>query len=386
MNDTCGHTAGDALLRELAAVLRTRIRGDDTLARLGGDEFGLLLTGCQPEDAQDKAGALLRTIQEFRFNWDDKRFTVGASIGVVPVDSSSRDKAALMSAADAACYAAKDGGRNRVHYYHTEDEDLAQRQGEMQWVTRIHEAMEYDRFELFYQVIQPLAAGQGSNGRSFELLIRLRDAEGELIPPGAFLPAAERYNLMPIIDRWVVDTAFDWLESHPDIVNELAHCAINLSGPTLSDEHFLEYLVEKFSLTGVPAGKICFEITETAAIANLVKATHFINTLRALGCAFSLDDFGSGMSSFAYLRNLPVDFLKIEGMFVRDILDDPIDLAMVKSINEMGHAMGKRTIAEFVENTDILEKLRVIGVDYAQGYGIARPESLDTLSIGPGSN
>ncbi len=379
VNDTCGHTAGDTLLSNLAVVLRATIRSGDTLARLGGDEFGVLLANCHPEDALDKAAALLSTIQEFRFNWHEERFTVGASIGVVPVDAGSRDKAALMSAADAACYAAKDGGRNRVHYYHTEDEDLAQRQGEMQWVARIHDAMEHNRFELFYQTIQPVTPGRGNSGKHFELLIRMRDAEGQLIPPGAFLPAAERYNLMPIIDRWVIDTAFDWLECHPDAVHELGHCAINLSGPTLSDEHFLEYLVGKFSRTTVPADKICFEITETAAISNLVKATHFINTLRKLGCAFSLDDFGSGMSSFAYLRSLPVDFLKIEGMFVRDILDDPIDFAMVKSINEMGHAMGKQTIAEFVENEAILDKLREIGVDFAQGYGIARPEPLAML-------
>ena len=376
VNDTCGHVAGDELLRQLASILRPVVRGSDTLARLGGDEFGVLLPSCHPRNALQIAVKLLEAVQEFRFVWGESTFTLGASIGVVPIDDSDEDRQTLLSAADAACYAAKEGGRNRVHFYESGDTELAQRQGEMQWVSRIHQAIEEDRFELFYQTVAPLNPDADARGMHYELLIRLRDEANVLIPPGAFLPAAERYSLMPLLDRWVIQRAFQWLNSHPEHLRELEFCAINLSGNSISDERFLEFLVNQLSIMGIPAEKICFEITETAAIANLVKASHFIAKLKDLGCSFSLDDFGSGMSSFAYLKKLPVDFLKIEGMFVRDIAIDPVDFAMVKSINELGHAMGKRTIAEFVENQEILEKLREIGVDYVQGYGIARPEPL----------
>ena len=376
VNDTCGHAAGDELLCQLATVLHNKVRGSDTLARLGGDEFGILLTSCGSEDAREIADIILQTVQEFRFVWDDMTFRVGASIGVVPVDASGAGKKTLLSTADAACYAAKENGRNRIHYYEAGDTDLAQRTGEMQWVSRIHRAVEEDLLELYYQPIAPVSDQSSVSGEYYEILVRMHDDGGNLIAPGAFLPAAERYNLMPVIDKWVVKTAFKWLDGHPEHLKNLAHCAINLAGPSVSDESFLDFLVELFSRVHVPAEKICFEITETTAIANLVKATRFITTLKQMGCTFALDDFGSGMSSFAYLKNLPVDFLKIEGMFVRDIADDPIDYTMVKSINELAHVMGKQTIAEFVENRRILEKLQSIGVDFAQGYGIARPRPL----------
>jgi diguanylate cyclase (GGDEF)-like protein/PAS domain S-box-containing protein len=376
VNDTCGHVAGDELLRQLAAIMRTVVRDSDTLARLGGDEFGILLPNCHNRNACDIAGMLLEAVQDFRFVWDESTFTVGASIGVVPVDGSCEDKQTLLSAADAACYAAKESGRNRVHFYENGDTELARRQGEMQWVSRIHQAIEEDRFELFHQTIAPLQPEHHGRGLHYELLIRMRDETDAVIPPGAFLPAAERYGLMPLVDRWVIQRAFQWLSSHPSHLQDLEYCAINLSGTSISDERFLDFLVGQFSSLRIPAGKICFEITETAAIANLVKASNFISTLNEIGCSFALDDFGSGMSSFAYLKKLPVDFLKIEGMFVRDIGSDPVDFAMVKSINELGHAMGKRTIAEFVESREIMEKLLEIGVDYVQGYGIARPEPL----------
>ncbi|MGB5407090.1 MAG: EAL domain-containing protein [Thiogranum sp.] len=376
VNDTCGHAAGDELLCQLATVLHNKVRGSDTLARLGGDEFGILLTSCGSKDAREIADIILQTVQEFRFVWDDMTFRVGASIGVVPVDASGAGKKTLLSTADAACYAAKENGRNRIHYYEAGDTDLAQRTGEMQWVSRIHRAVEEDLLELYFQPIAPVSDQSSVSGEYYEILVRMHDDGGNLIAPGAFLPAAERYNLMPVIDKWVVKTAFKWLDGHPEHLKNLAHCAINLAGPSVSDESFLDFLVELFSRVHVPAEKICFEITETTAIANLVKATRFITTLKQMGCTFALDDFGSGMSSFAYLKNLPVDFLKIEGMFVRDIADDPIDYTMVKSINELAHVMGKQTIAEFVENRRILEKLQSIGVDFAQGYGIARPRPL----------
>jgi len=376
VNDTCGHVAGDELLRQLASILRTVVRDSDTLARLGGDEFGVLLPNCGPRNAHDIAAKLLEAVQEFRFVWEGSTFTLGASIGLVPIDASGEDNQTLLGAADAACYAAKEGGRNRVHIYTSGDTDLARRQGEMQWVSRIHQAIEEDKFELCYQTIAPLNPQLQGGGLHYELLLRMRDQTDGIIPPGAFLPAAERYNLIALVDRWVIQRAFKWLASHPGHLQELECCAINLSGASISDERFLDFLVEQFSTWCIPAARICFEITETTAIANLVKASHFIAMLKNIGCTFALDDFGSGMSSFAYLKKLPVDFLKIEGMFVRDIGDDPVDLAMVKSINELGHAMGKRTIAEFVENQAILEKLREVGVDYVQGYGVARPEPL----------
>ncbi|MEN8803981.1 MAG: EAL domain-containing protein, partial [Thiogranum sp.] len=386
VNDTCGHAAGDELLCQLATVLDNKVRGSDTLARLGGDEFGILLTNCGPEDARQIADIILHTIREFRFVWDDMTFRVGASIGVVPIDATGAGNKTLLSTADAACYAAKENGRNRIHYYEAGDTDLAHRTGEMQWVSRIHRAVEEDLLELYCQPIAPVSDQSTVSGEHYEILLRMHDDEGNVIAPGAFLPAAERYNLMPLVDKWVVKTAFDWLDDHPQHLHNLAHCAINLAGPSVSDENFLDFLMELFSRVRVPAEKICFEITETTAVANLVKATRFITTLKQMGCTFALDDFGSGMSSFAYLKNLPVDFLKIEGMFVRDIAEDPIDYTMVKSINELAHVMGKKTIAEFVENRDILEKLRLIGVDFAQGYGIARPRPLRKLLDADGAN
>jgi EAL domain-containing protein (putative c-di-GMP-specific phosphodiesterase class I) len=290
---------------------------------------------------------------------------------------------------------AKDQGRNRVHVYRAEDMELARRHGEMQWVARINQALEEDRFCLSAQPIRALSdIGQESeppelavdgNGY-YEVLLRMRDARGRMVPPGAFLPAAERYSLSVKIDRWVVEKIFSWLDEHPVQLEKLSMCSINLSGHSIADEDFLQFVISSLDGTDVPAEKLCFEITETAAITNLVSATRFITALKGWGCHFALDDFGSGLSSFAYLKQLEVDFLKIDGVFVKDVVDDPINLAMVKSINDIGKVMGKRTIAEFVENEGILEKLREVGVDYAQGYCVGRPKPLDRLlSIEPES-
>ncbi|MFQ5935542.1 MAG: EAL domain-containing protein [Acidiferrobacterales bacterium] len=375
INDTCGHTAGDEYLRQLSSFLHGELRKHDTLARLGGDEFGVMLEHCPEEHAIRIANELSRIIRDFRFLWEGKSFTLGVSVGVVFIDEHSESLSRVLSVADAACYAAKDAGRNRIHVYREDDSTLVRRHGEMQWVSRINEAVEQDRFHLFYQLIVPVGR-ERDEGVHFEFLLRMQDRGGKIIPPRSFLHAAERYNLMLGLDRWVTQTAFRWLAEHPEQLAKLGLCTINLSGHTLGDSDFMHFMVKQFNEGNVPPGKVCFEITETAAIGNLAKATRFMSVLKNLGCRFSLDDFGSGMSSFGYLKNLPVDYLKIDGVFVKEIADDPVDFAMVKSINEMGHVMGKRTVAEFVEKEAILLKLREIGVDYAQGYGIARPRPL----------
>lgn len=379
INDTCGHMAGDTLLRELPQVLQARMRKQDTLARLGGDEFGVLMEYCALPDAMRVANALCKAVGDFRFTWGDKTFRIGVSIGVVPIHAASGSFGDVLSAADSACYAAKDAGRNRAHLYAEHDSELARRQGEMRWVARINQAFEENRFRLDFQPIVPTMGSFA--GHHYELLLRMRDEAGEIVPPGAFLPAAERYHLVGKLDKWVVSTALDWLSSNPRHLNNLALCAINLSGHSLGDEQLLDYLLMRLADQSIPTRKICFEITETAAIANLSSALQFISTLKEVGCRFALDDFGNGFASFAYLKKLPVDFLKIDGIFVEDIASDPISLAMVSSINEIGHVMGMETIAEFVESEQILAKLRLIGVNYVQGYVIGKPRPLTDLVV-----
>lgn len=374
INDTCGHLAGDELLRRISDLLNTVVRKRDTLARLGGDEFAVLLEHCPFYKAEEIAKNLLETIKTYRFEWQGKHFTLGASIGLVPINRNSGSLTDILSTADSACYAAKDAGRNRVHVYTIEDDTLSVRRSEMHWVAEITAALEEDRFQLAIQPIinLDLPAGQ-VEGKHYEVLIRMEDRDGNLILPGSFLPAAEKYNLSGKIDQWVVNHIFNWLQDHPDELESLDLCSINLSGLSMGNPQFMSFLLEKFDSCSVPAEKICFEITETAAIANLGHAIKFMNTMSDIGCLFSLDDFGTGLSSFSYLKNLPVDFLKIDGIFIRSIVDDPIDQAMVQSINEIGRVMGKKTIAEFVENDEIMQILIRIGVNYAQGYGVGRP-------------
>jgi diguanylate cyclase (GGDEF)-like protein len=376
INETCGPAAGDELLVELADLLRKRVRHRDTLARIGGDEFGIIMRDCSLEHAEHVADALLELLGELRFNWHEKRYAIGASIGLVPLTDSANSVSNVLGAADAACHAAKDKGGHRVFMFSNDDSELAKRHGHMRWVSRINRALDEDRFRLSFQPIAPVEPGD-KPPIHYELLIRMQDEFGNMVAPGAFLPAAELYSLSTRLDRWVLSSAFEWLDKHPRHVDELSVCAINLSGHSLGDEQFLDFVVDLFVTSRVPASKICFEITETAAIENLEHASRFIATLKALGSQFALDDFGSGLSSFAYLKRLPVDYLKIDGMFIRDINEDPIHLAMVQSINEVGHLMGMETVAEFVENDEIIKVLRDVGVDYAQGYGICPPRPLE---------
>jgi diguanylate cyclase (GGDEF)-like protein len=374
VNDSCGHSAGDALLGQLGALLKSKIRWRDTLARLGGDEFGVLLESCSLEEAMNSAETLRVTIGDYKFVWEERNFRLGVSIGVVPITAENEDVATLLSAADSACAAAKEAGRNRIHSFQENDVDLMRRRREMQWAARINNALEEDRFELYRQTIQPLQ--EEDTGAHYEILLRMRDENGGIISPGLFIEAAERYGITPNIDRWVIRSAFRWLVSEADERERLTMCSINLSGQSLGDEKFLPFVIDQFQMSGLDASKICFEITETAAIASYSQANRFINALKELGCMFALDDFGTGLSSFGYLKHFPVDFLKIDGSFVKEILHDPIDREMVRSINEIGHLTGKKTIAEFAENEEIITTLRGMGVDYAQGYGVSEPKSV----------
>lgn len=380
VNDTCGHSAGDALLSQVAQLLKSKIRWRDTLARLGADEFAVLLEACTLEEALRTAELLREAVAEHRFQWADRTFRLGASIGVVPLSGVNDDPASALSAANSAAQAAKEQGRNRVHCFEDNDLDLMRRRREMQWASRITTALEDGRFELYRQDILPLQS-MGDSGRHYEILLRMRDEQGNVVTPDHFIAAAERYSITPAIDRWVVENTFRWLISEADERDSLAMCSINLSGQSLADDKFLPFIIDRFHKTGIDARRICFEITETAAIASYSQATRFIHALKDLGCRFALDDFGTGLSSFGYLKHFPVDFLKIDGSFVRDIHHDTVDLAMVRSINEIGHLTQKKTIAEFAENDEIIALLRDLGVDYAQGYGVARPQRILATSV-----
>ncbi len=374
VNDTCGHAAGDELLRQLTSRLRRCIRDTDTLARLGGDEFGVLLTDCSLAQAEQIAAKLVAMVNEWRFKWNDQHFTIGTSIGLVPLDAGTTSLATLMSAADAACYAAKEAGRNRTVIYRPGDSALVARQDEMHWVARITDALAENRIELFCQRI--VSASQNpEEGEHCELLVRLRDRDGTLIEPGRFLPAAERFNLAPAVDRRVVERAFTGVRDALDgKASALDVYAINLSGATLCDPDFGQYVHDMFKRTRVPPRMICFEITETAAIASIDAAQAFIARMHELGSHIALDDFGTGMASFGYLRSLSVDYLKIDGTFVRDVATDEVSAAMVRAIYELSRAIGVRTVAEFVETEAAFARVKSLGGDLAQGFALHRPE------------
>jgi diguanylate cyclase (GGDEF)-like protein len=381
VNDTCGHAAGDALLRELAQVLAAKMRRGDLLARLGGDEFGVLLAGCDLLHAQRVAAQLLSTIRAFRFAWCGQVFALGASIGVAAVGPESRDLESVMAAADTACYLAKDKGRNQVQVYCEDDEEVSSRHGQMSWVSRITSAAEDDRFLLLCQRVVPLQGGGDSE--YLELLLRMRDGDGRVISPNAFIPAAERYHLMGTVDRWVVARALGCLgglrrTSSP--IEGLPRFGINLSGMSLVDPGFADFVTQHLEQNRVQPGTVCFEITETAAISSLSVAARFIRTFRDRGCRFALDDFGSGLSSFAYLKSLPVDYLKIDGEVVRGSATDHVDNAVVDAIQRLAQAVGAKTIAESVESPETFERVRALGIDFGQGYAIHSPEPYPALA------
>jgi diguanylate cyclase (GGDEF)-like protein/PAS domain S-box-containing protein len=383
VNDTCGHLAGDELLCRVAALIQDAVRDTDLVARLGGDEFAVLLSRCTLAEAERRAGELHHAFQQLRFTWRDKTFAVGASLGLVPITPELRTVAHLLSAADHACYAAKDKGRNRVQVYREDDATFVRRHGEMSWVARIQQTLEEDRFRLFAQQIQPLSPN-APPGLYFEVLLRMVEGDGRIHLPSDFLRAAERYGLMRAIDRWVIRRAIRTLRDQPaPFLDLLRLCAINLSPVSLGDEDFQDFLTGELAGSGVPAGKLCFEITETAAIESLPQAQRLMAALAAQGVRFALDDFGTGMSSYGYLKELPVSFLKIDGKLVKDIVTDPLDRAMVESINQVGHVMGIQTVAEGVASAAVVERLKALGVDYAQGNWISPPRPLESSPLQP---
>jgi diguanylate cyclase (GGDEF)-like protein/PAS domain S-box-containing protein len=381
VNETCGNVAGDELLKQFSKLLVDFTSKFDILARLGGNEFGIILKDYDLESAKENAKRLLDAINKFRFTWNDHVFPVSVSIGLVAVNGSTEDSHLLLEMAETACHTAKESGRDQIHVYKKEDEIITQRHGELLWVSSINKALDKNKFCLYMQPIVPLDPNHSDKDKyHYEVLLRMNDVDEKVIPPNMFLAVAERYNLSTRLDRWVINTAFNWLIKNPKHLEKLSICSINLSGLSLGNEAILAYIIDLFERIEIPPEKICFEITETAAIANLANATHFINALRKIGCRFALDDFGSGVSSFGYLKNLPIDYLKIDGMFIKEIENDNVNLAMVKSINDVGKAMGKLTIAEFVESENILEKLREIGIDFGQGYHIGKPIDINTLN------
>lgn len=375
VNDTCGHIAGDALLRQVASLLRTDLRKDDILARLGGDEFGVALVDCDLDHASRMAESLRQHVQHYRFSWQGRVFSVGVSIGIVAITRDTHDVNELLSAADLSCYAAKDLGRNRIHIYRPSDADLARRHGDMQWTNVIVDALKNDRFILYKQTIRAVR-GTGGPGDRFEILLRMKGLDGTLIAPDQFLPAAERYNLMPQIDRWVIQATFAALSRYPGFSSSERMVSINLSGASLGDQQMLAFIHAAAIRYAISFKTICFEITETVAISNWALARALIADLTAMGCRFSLDDFGSGVSSFGYLKNLAVSFLKIDGHFVQNIHNDPVDRSIVEAVSHMAHSLNIQTIAEWVENERTLATLTDIGFDFAQGNYIGAPEPL----------
>ncbi|MCB1717339.1 MAG: EAL domain-containing protein [Candidatus Competibacteraceae bacterium] len=377
VNDTVGHNAGDQLLRQVAGMLASRVRKHDTVARLGGDEFGVLLDGCGLDIACRIAQALIDDLKSFRFSWQDNHFEIGASIGLVPIGMSSSTVSHLLSLADIACYAAKDGGRNRYHVYQPEDEEVAQRQADLRSAASLSQALHDKRFILLGQSIEPLQQASDSVCEHIEILVRVADTEGHILEPGAFIPAAERFGMMAAIDRWVVSSALaQYATVFKNSSNGSGIMAINLSGLSLTDPDMTNYIQTELKNSRVPPDCICFEITETAAIRNFAQAKRFVAELRQLGCLFSLDDFGSGLSSFSYLREFSVDYLKIDGSFVRRMAQDKVNHTLVSAINDVGHAMGMQTIAESAEDKETVSLLQKMGVDFVQGYGVSKPRLL----------
>ncbi|MDH5856826.1 EAL domain-containing protein [Lampropedia aestuarii] len=385
VNDTCGHQAGDFILREICAILQSKVSRDQALARLGGDEFGILLLNHSLQAGMAIAEQLRYAVRETRFRWQERELSTGLSIGMVLLSNEFDTMEEVMRLADMACYQAKDDGRNRVCLYEPHNDEFSRLHNEMDWIRRLRNALDTHRFELHAQPLLDLQNGPNTSaGVHIELLLRLRDERGNLVPPGTFIPAAELYGLMPEIDRWVIRHAFKHLRNTPRIQGQLIGlCAINLSATSIGDPELLEYIHEQFSVSRIDPALICFEVTETSAITKLAQAQSLITSLRQIGCRFALDDFGAGMSSFRYLKHLPVDILKIDGSLIVSMLEDPASLAMVEMINHLAHMMEIQTVAEFAENSAIIDQLRTIGVNYAQGYGVSQPLPFMTTKPAP---
>ena len=375
VNDTCGHGAGDDLLRQLSVAYGAHVRERDTLARIGGDEFALIVEHCTVQEARVVADKLLETTRNFRYICKNQVFRLGVSIGLTPLDGSTTTMEEALRQADHACYIAKESGRNRVFLQLGGGAEMAQRRNDMYWFKRLGDAFRNDDLQLYHQPIRALGAGGG--GLHYEILLRMKDGAAGPVGPTSFLPAAERYDIMQEVDRWVLDRSLAWLEGHPGHVAELELCTINLSQRALADPAFKQYAVGRIEAMSVPADKLCFEITETGAFANLQNTLSFVLALQRLGCRFALDDFGTGMASFAYLKQLPVNYVKIDGSFIQMMTSSTVDFEMVRFTNDISHIMGRRTIAEFVNDADTLAKLAEIGVDYAQGYLLGEPRPLE---------
>lgn len=384
VNEACGHRAGDELLQELAQLLLSSVRKRDTLSRLGGDEFGMLLENCPLDKAVQIAGNLIQAVGSFHFTRSDITFRQGISIGVVPIDRDSTDSTAAMNAADSACYLAKESGRNQVQIAHLGNRRLQVRHGQMQWLSRLSNAITDNRLTLYFQPIVPCVSTT-RHDKHIEILLRMIDDDGSIITPGVFLPTAEKYNLAQNLDRWVIEHAMAWLARESACSHWPIRIAINLSAQSVGDQTMVNFIVDQAALNGINPAHVCFEIPEAAVSADPTAATGFMLTLRASGFRFSLDDFGNGLSSFTYLKKMPVDYLKIDGAFVRDFMFDPVDRTMVRAINELGHLLGKQTIAKYVESLEVLDELKKIGIDHIQGYVYSEPQSLDDFAqvLGP---
>ncbi len=378
VNDSCGHKAGDVLIKELSRKLNDVVMNKGMLGRMGGDEFAVMLAGDNADFGYTVANKLLNAVREYRFVWDNRMFTLGVSIGLVEYRDNMVSAEQLMSMADSACYLAKEQGRNQIHVYSSEDAQMQKYEADLDSISLINRALDESKFVLYYQHYQPLQ--QLKQGHHYELLLRIENEDGSLIPPASFLPAAERYNLSSKIDKWVLENYLHWLSQNPAHLAQLVRANINLSGLSLADEDMKLYFLNAFEKYGIPYEKICFEITESMAIVKMEETLEFIKTFHNLGCKFALDDFGIGFSSYEHLKKLPVDYVKIDGSFVRDILVDPIDMAMVCSMKDVAKAMGIWTVAEYVETKEIMAELGKIGVDYAQGYGVAKPQDLRQFS------
>jgi len=381
VNEACGHSAGDEFLREASNIIQACIRSRDTLARLGGDEFGIILEHCEMSDAREVAEKIRNKMDECRFTFEGRKFRIGASVGLVPIDASWEDSTKLLKAADTACYAAKEAGRDRVVSYFDVDGSVETRRSEAAWVHLLDQAMAENHFTLYAQLIEPLQVeGQGLR---CEILLRLKDRDGNLIQPGEFLPAAERFRIMPRVDKWVVGNVIDFLTKNRELVTKAEMISVNLSGKSIGDRNFQNFVHDRVASTAFDRDKLCFEITESESINNIDSSIEFIEKMRQIGIRFSLDDFGTGVSSFSYLKKLPVDYIKIDGQFVENMTKDPVDYATVRSIQDVAKLLGKQTIAEFVEDSEVEDKLRDLGVDYMQGFLRHRPMPLENVFTFP---